>query len=153
MNNEKVHRPILIPADSQLRNKSVAAASILIVAPAFLIWALPSSQEYLLKLFSENDSRTVFSLLILFYSLFSILAIMLITTGTNLLQTARKIHQSGRFPAPDMRVIRDTWLVSGGRATFISYLLTATGLLLFIGGGSVPYYFHNLLLQLLVPIS
>jgi hypothetical protein len=153
MNIEKVHRPILIPADSQLRNKSVAAASILIVAPAFLIWALPSSQEYLLKLFSENNSRTVFSLLILFYSLFSILAIMLITTGTTLIQTARKIHQSRRFPAPDMRVIRDTWLVTGGRAKYIAYLLTATGLLLFIGGASVPYYFHNLLLQLLVPIS
>ena len=153
MNNKKLNRPTLIRADSHLRNKWLTAISIMVIVPVYLLWVLPPAQEYLAKLFSDNDSRTAFSLLIIFYSLFSILAIMLITTGMHLIQAARKVHKSGHFPAPDMRVIRDTWLVSGGRATFISYLLTATGLLLFIGGGSVPYYFHNLLLQLLVPIS
>ena len=74
---------------------------------------------------------------------------MLIATGMQLITAAGKVYRSGYFPAPDMRVIRDTWLVSGTRATFISYLLTGTGILLFIGAGSVPYYFHNLLLQLL----
>lgn len=153
MNNKKKNRPTLIRADNQLRNKWLAAMSILVVVPAYLLWTLPSSQEYLASLYSENDSSTVFSLLIIFYSLFSILAIMLITTGTHLIQAASKVYKSGHFPAPDMRVVRDTWLVSGGRATFISFLLTATGILLFISGGSVPFYFHNLLLQLLVPMG
>ena len=124
--------------------------SVLVIVSAYFLWVLPSAQEYLATLFSENDHRTVFSLLIIFYSLFSIIAIMLITTGVQLIQTAMKVHKSRHFPAPDMRVVRDTWLIIGERATFISYLLTATGILFFIGGGSVPLYFHNLLIQLLV---
>ena len=153
MNIKKTNRPTLIRADNQLRNKWLAAMSILVVVPAYLLWALPSAQEYLASLFSDNNSNTVFSLLIIFYSLFSILAIMLITTGAHLIQAASKVYKSGHFPAPDMRVVRDTWLVSGGRATFISLLLTATGILFFIGGGSVLFYFHNLLLQLLMPMA
>lgn len=153
MNQQQVKRPRLIRADSQLRIKWLAALSILIIMPAFFLWVLPATQEYLVRLFSENDSRTVFSLLILFYSLFSILAIMLITTGLHFIQAARKVHISGRFPAPDMRVVRDTWLVSGVRATFISYLFIGTGILLLISGGSVPYYFHNLLLKMLMPVG
>jgi hypothetical protein len=151
MNNKKACRPTLIPADHQLRNKWLAAICILVIVPAFLLWALPSAHEYLAKLFSDNDSRTAFSLLIIFYSLFSILAIMLITTGTHLIHAAREVYNSGYFPAPDMRVLKDTWQVSGGRAKFISYLLTATGIILLIGGGSVPFYFHHLLIQLLSP--
>lgn len=150
MNEIKVYRPTLIRADSQLRNKWLAAMSVLVIVSAYFLWLLPSAQDYLATLFTENDHRTVLSLLIIFYSLFSIIAIMLITTGMQLIQAAMKVHKSRHFPAPDMRVVRDTWLIVGERATFISYLLTATGILFFIGGGSVPLYFHNLLLQLLV---
>lgn len=150
MNKNKVYRPKLIRADSQLRNKWLAATSMLVIVTAYFLWVLPSAREYLATLFSENDHRTVFSLLIIFYSLFSIIAIMLITTGMQLIQAAMKVHKSRHFPAPDMRVVRDTWLIIGERATIISYLLTATGILFFIGGGSVPLYFHNLLIQMLV---
>ena len=150
MNKNNVYLPKLIRADSQLRIKWLAVMSVLVIVSAYFLWVLPSAQEYLATLFSENDHRTVFSLLIIFYSLFSIIAIMLITTGMQLIQAAMKIHKSRHFPAPDMRVVRDTWLIIGERATFISYLLTATGILFFIGGGSVPLYFHNLLIQLLV---
>ena len=150
MNKNKVYRPKLIRADSQLRNKWLAATSMLVIVTAYFLWVLPSAREYLATLFSENDHRTVFSLLIIFYSLFSIIAIMLITTGMQLIQAAMKVHKSRHFPAPDMRVVRDTWLIIGERATIISYLLTATGILFFIGGGSVPLYFHYLLIQMLV---
>ena len=126
---------------------------ILVIVPAYILWVLPSAQEFLSKLFSANDTRTLFSLLIIFYSMFSILAIMLLTTGMHLIQAARKTHRSGHFPAPGMRVVRDTWQVSGGRATLMTYMLTTAGILFILGGSSVPFYFHSLLLQMLLPVG
>lgn len=151
MHRDRESRPRLIRANSHLRNKWLAAITFLIIMAALLLLAIPSSQAYVAGLFSTNDSRTVFRLLIIFYSLFSIVAIMLITTGIHLIQAARKVHQSGHFPAPDMRVIRDTWVVSGSRATIISYFMICCGILFFIGGGSVPFFFHNLLINLVSP--
>lgn len=151
MHRHTDNRPRLISANSHLRNKWLAAITFLIIVTAILLLVIPSFQEYFGELFSTYDSRTVFRLLIIFYSMFSIVAIMLITTGIHLIQAARKVRKSGHFPAPDMRVIRDTWVVSGSRATFISYMLTCSGIIFFIGGGSVPWYFHNLLLNLISP--
>lgn len=151
MLRDRESRPRLIRANSHLRNKWLAAITFLIILATLLLLAIPSSQAYVAGLFSTNNSRTVFRLLIIFYSLFSIAAIMLITTGMHLIQAARKVHQSGHFPAPDMRVIRDTWVVSGSRATFISYIMICCGIIFFIGGGSVPWYFHNLLINLISP--
>lgn len=149
MNHQERRRPRLIRADSHLRNKWLATVSILIVIAVLLLWSLSSAQDYLVNLFIDNDSKTAFSLLIVIYSLISILAIMLINAGMEVIQAARKVQQSGHFPAPDMHVVFDTWLVSGSRAIFISYMLTGAAILLFISSGSVSYYFHKLLLQLL----
>lgn len=153
MNYQERRRPRLIRADSHLRNKWLATVSILIFIPVLLLWSLSSTQEYLVKLFIENDSKTAFSLLIVIYSLISIQAILLINAGMEVIQAARKVQHSGHFPAPDMHVVCDTWLVSGSRAMFISYVLTGAAILLFICSGTVSYYFHSLLLQLLGPAS
>ncbi len=153
MNHKERRRPRLIRANSHLRNKWLATVSILIFISVLLLWSLSSTPDYLVKLFIENDSKSAFSLLIVIYSLISIQAILLINAGMEVIQAARKVQQSGHFPAPDMHVVCDTWLVSGSRAMFISYLLTAAAILLFICSGSVSYYFHNLVLQLLGPGS
>ncbi len=153
MNHQERPRPKLIRADSQLRNKWLATVSILIFIPVLLLWSLSPARGHLHTLFIENDSNTAFSLLIFIYSLISILAIMLINAGMEIIQVARKVQQSGYFPAPDMLVFYDTWLVSGSRAIFISYALMGGAILLFISSGTLSYYFHNLLLQLLGPGS
>jgi hypothetical protein len=153
MNDQQRRRPKLIRANRHLRNKWLATVSILIFIPVLLLWSLSSARGHLLTLFIENDSNTAFSLLIFIYSLISILAIMLINAGMEIIQVARKVQQSGYFPAPDMHVVCDTWLISGSRAIFISYLLIGGAILLFISSGSLSYYFHHLLLQLLGPAS
>ena len=151
--NDEFFRPELIRGDTHLRYKWLAVTLIFILFPASLLWALPSSQEHLLQLLSDINSINAFRILIVFYSFFSILAIMFITAGLQLFLTAIKTLHCGYFPAPNTRVIRDTWLVRGPPAILISYLMMATGLLFFIGGGYIPYYFHKLLLQLLVPVG
>ena len=95
MNHQERPRPKLIRADSQLRNKWLATVSILIFIPVLLLWSLSPARGHLHTLFIENDSNTAFSLLIFIYSLISILAIMLINAGMEIIQVARKVQQSG----------------------------------------------------------
>jgi hypothetical protein len=151
--NDEFIRPELIRGDTYLRYKWLSVTSIFIVFPAGLLWALPSVQEHLLELFSDSNSINTFSLLTVFYSFFSILAILLITAGLQLFITAGKTLRCGYYPAQNARVIRDTWLVRGPRAILMSCLMMFTGLLFFIVGGYVPYYFHKLLLQLLATVG
>jgi uncharacterized membrane protein len=153
--NEEFIRPELIRGDTYLRYKWLAVTSIFIVFTAGLLWALPSAQEHLLELFSDSNSNSIntFSLLTVFYSFFSLLAILLITAGLQLFLTAGKTLRCGYYPAHNARVICDTWLVRGPHAILMSCLMMITGLLFFIVGGYVPYYFHKLLLQLLAPVG
>jgi len=147
--NATVQRPRLVRADSQLRNKWLAAISFLIFVLALLFWGSPSVQDILVQLFSDDATEDVFRLLIIFYSLFAILAIILITIGIHLIQVAREIQQSNRFPAPGMRVMHDTWVIRGSQAQLLSYLFLGMAIVLIFGGGAIPFYFHDLLLQLL----
>ncbi|NOY16518.1 MAG: hypothetical protein GXP23_06270 [Gammaproteobacteria bacterium] len=144
-----VRRPRLVRADSRLRNKWLAVVVFLGVVLTLLLWGLPSVQDRLVQLFSHDATENIFRLLIIFYSLFAILAIVLITVGMQLIQVAREIQQSNRFPAPGMRVMRDTWVIRGGRALLLSYLLMGIAAALIITGGIIPFYFHNLLVLLL----
>ncbi|GMT39698.1 MAG: hypothetical protein IEMM0001_0433 [bacterium] len=142
-------RPRLVRADSQLRNKWLAAVAFLVVVLALLLWGSPSVQSNLVKMFFDDEAENVFRLLVIFYSLFAILAIILITIGIHLIQVAWEIRQSNRFPAPGMRVMRDTWVIRGSRALFLSNLFIGIAVVLIIGGGFIPFYFHALLLKLL----
>ena len=146
-------QPRLIHADRWFRNKWLAALSVLILLPAILLWTLPAIRTELIEWFSKNDSVSISRLLIIFYSLFSILAITLITAGTRLILTARDVFRSRHFPAPGMRVIYNTWVIRGKRAVTLSYTLLAFGILLVISGSSVPVYFHRLLADLLAPVN
>jgi len=142
-------RPRLVRADSKLRNKWLAVVTTLVIVLTLLLWGSPSVQSYLVQIFSDDAAGDVFRLLVIFYSLFAILAIILITIGIHLIQVARGIQQSNRFPAPGMRVMRDTWVIRGGRAQLFSYLIMGIAVVLIIGGGFIPFYFHDLLIQLL----
>ena len=144
-----IRRPRLVRADSQLRNKWLSVVTLLVIALALMLWVSPSLQSYLVQLFSDDKTNHIFRLLVTFYSLFAILAIILITIGIHLIQVAREIHKSNRFPAPGMRVMHDTWVIRGARAQFLSYLFMGIAVALIIGGGTIPFYFHDLLTQLL----
>ena len=133
-----IKRPELIAGDTKFRYKWFTALSIFILFPIGLLLALPSVKEH-------------FRFLVVYYSLFSILAMILFTAGLQLILAARKSLQCGYFPAPGTRLIRDTWLISGTRAKYFSYQLILTGVLFFIAGVYVPYFFHKLLIQLLLP--
>ncbi len=138
-------RPRLVRADNKLRNKWLAAVTFLVIVLALLLWGSPTVQEPLVQIFSANAEENVFRLLIIFYSLFAILAILLITIAINLILVARKILLSNRFPAPGMRVLRDTWVVRGHRARLMSYLLLAVAAILIVSGTAISFYFHELL--------
>ncbi len=144
-----IRRPKLVRGDSQLRNKWLAAVTFLVFALALLLWGSPSVLSNLLQMFSDDASGNVFRLLVIFYSLFAILAIILITIGIHLIQVAREIQQSNRFPAPGMRVMHDTWVMRGSQARLLSYLFMVIAVVLIIGGGIIPFYFYRLLSQLL----
>ena len=148
-----IKRPELIAGDTKFRYKWFTALSIFILFPIGLLLALPSVKEHLPGPFSINGSTDDFRFLVVYYSLFSILAMILFTAGLQLILAARKSLQCGYFPAPGTRLIRDTWLISGTRAKYFSYLLTLTGVLFFIAGVYVPYFFHTLLIQLLLPVG
>lgn len=149
--NQEFIRPELIPADKSFRFKWLTVIIIFIIFPVCVIWILPSSKDYLLQHFSETNSLATFRSLVIFYSYISILAIILLTAGLQLFLAARKALEYGYFPAPNTRVIRDTWLINGIRAKYYSYMLILTGALLFVAGGYVPYFFHHLILRLLAP--
>ncbi len=142
-------RPRLVRADSHLRNKWLAAVAMLLVLLALLLWVSPIAQIQIVQLFSDTADNHVLRLLVIFYSLFAILAIVLITIGIQLFQVAREIQRSNRFPAPGMRVMRDTWVIRGGRAHLLSYLFMLIAAVLIIGGAAIPFYFRELLIQLL----
>lgn len=144
-----IRRPRLVRADSRLRNKWLSVVTSLVIVLALLLWVSPSVQSHLVQLFSDDKTNHVFRLLVIFYSLFAILAIILITIGIHLIQVALEIKQSNRFPAPGMRVMHDTWVIRGGRAQLLSYFLMALAVVLIIGGGTIPFYFHDLLMELL----
>ncbi len=142
-------RPRLVRADNKLRNKWLVTTGLLVLLLALLLWASPIVQNSLTKLFSNTGTESVIRLLVIFYSVFAILAIIFITVGMHLAQVARKIQKYGRFPAPGMRVVRDTWVVRGYRAVFLSYFFMAIAIILIIGGSAIPFYFHELLVQVL----
>ncbi|MEA1890612.1 MAG: hypothetical protein U9N50_12655 [Pseudomonadota bacterium] len=144
-----LRRPRLVRADSKLRNKWLSAVAFLVIALALLLWVSPSVQSHLLQLVSDDKTNTVFRLLVISYSLFAILAIILISIGIHLIQAALEIMQSNKFPAPGMRVMHDTWVIRGSRALLLSYLFMGIAAVLIIGGGSIPFYFHDLLMELL----
>jgi hypothetical protein len=93
-------RPRLVRADSKLRNKWLAIVTTLFIVLALLLWVSPSVQSYLVKMFSDDTSGGVFRLLVIFYSLFAILAIILITIGIHLIQVARGIQHLGNKGEP-----------------------------------------------------
>lgn len=144
-----VRRPRLVRADNRLRNKWLLAFTFLIFVLALLLWSSPSIQANLIKVFSNNGTESAFRLLVIFYSVFAILAIIFITVGLHLAQVARKTMKFGRFPAPGMRVVHDTWVVRGVRAMFLSYFFMGIAVVLIIGGGAIPFYFHELLVRIL----
>jgi hypothetical protein len=149
MPNAAAQRPRLVRADSQLRNKWLLATGFLLVVVLLLFWGSPLVQNNLVQMFSDDGKEHFLRLLVIFYSLFSILAIILITIGMHLIQVAREILQSKRFPAPGMRVLHDTWVVRGNKALILSYFFISIALVLIVGGGTIPVYFHNLLVELL----
>jgi len=144
-----VRRPKLVRADSKLRNIWIVATGLLVLLLALLLWVSPTMQNSLTKLFSNTGTESVIRLLVIFYSVFAILAIIFITVGMHLAQAARKIRKYGRFPAPGMRVVHDTWVVRGYRAVFLSYFFMSIAIVLIIGGSAIPFYFHELLGQIL----
>ena len=148
--DSELRRPRLIPVDAPFRYKWFTAIILFIVFPACLL-LLPSVQVHLQQLFNDNTSSNIFSLLVVFYSFFSILAILLITAALQLFLVAKKTLDYGYFPAPNTRLISETLLISGQRAKYFSFLLVLVGLSLLYAGIYVPYYFHNLLLHLLAP--
>ena len=154
MPNAAAQRPRLVRADSRLRNKWLLATGFLVVMLVLLFWGSPFVQNNLVQIFSGDGDgdKHILRLLVIFYSLFSILAIILITIGMHLIQVAREIQQSSRFPAPGMRVLRDTWVIRGNKSLFLSYVFIGIAVALIIGGGTIPVYFHNLLVELLAQV-
>jgi uncharacterized membrane protein len=140
----------MVRGDSEMRYKWLAAVSFLIVVFSFLMWGSPAVQNYLIQSISSNSDQNLFHLLIIFYSVFAILAIIPITIGMHLIQTSFKVLRSNRFPSPGMKVFHDTWVIRGLRAQLLGYVFGVLALLLIVGGSSIPFYFHSLLGELLL---
>ena len=113
-----------------------------VLGAAALGWGLPAGIAYLAAADVAQAMRAIAAVL-------AVLWLTLVPLGAYLLFQARRILRAGRFPPANVRVIRDTRLLTGARARRRGYLMAVFGLAA-IGFGIAgamyfPWAIHGLL--------
>jgi hypothetical protein len=135
--------PRLVKADRNERCKWIIAILIMLTVAAISLPFLTRVEIMLFALFDLNDPGLLARLLIVIYSAVSLLAVLVIIAGIELIKASQKVNRKKVYPAPGMKVVIDTWVVRGKQACLLSYHGFAIGILLIVVGSAVPVYFHD----------
>jgi hypothetical protein len=120
----------IVPADKGLRLK-VLAGALLLAALAAVLWNPWTQLLDEIRTLGEDRPDLALKRLV-FYArvIFGVGLTLAGLFGTALMRAAVRTIQSGRFPPPGMKVLRDTLLLTGTGAKMRAILLIAVTILL-----------------------
>ncbi len=132
----------IIRPDKNYRKRVFSLYVVLVlIGVVFIGWVLPWSKAYTEQLDPESALRTMkFTLVVVFLSIIPI--------ALNILTLGRKMVKHKRFPPPGVKVMRETKLVEGDKATLRGRVLVILSLILIslalLGALYIPYMIDKL---------
>jgi L-asparagine transporter-like permease len=118
----------IVRADKRYRKRALLFYILSVLLSLVLVaWVLPRGTEYLRNL--DPDAALLIADTVLVLMLLSVAPM-----GLYLLRLAGKILKEERFPPQGTKVLRDTLLVTGRKATVRGYVLRVVSVILIVVG-------------------
>jgi len=118
----------IVRADKKYRKRALLFYILSVFLGLVLVaWVLPRGTEYLRNL--DPDAALLIADTVLVLTLLSVVPV-----GLYLLRLAGKILKERRFPPQGTKVLRDTLIVTGRKATVRGYVLRVVSVILIVVG-------------------
>jgi len=133
----------IVPADKNLRNRTIILAIVLAVVGLAVLYLLRGRLEAIKKLASEDLSSAVDQVLRLTTIVAWVAGPSFVGLGVWLWWIARRINRGGRFPPLGMKVVRDTPVRTGDRAKALARLARVVALVCLVWGTIGIWLFYS----------
>lgn len=137
-------QPEIVAADKPLRVRAILAVVLLVVVGGAAIGLLNGHLREIEQQAGENLQAARQKALRLTAIAAAVGGLGFVGMGGWFWWLGRRVHRSGRFPPPGMKVIKNTPVRTGARARTVAHLAQVAGLLCVIAGTFGMWYLYQL---------